>query len=51
MTNTFLPFFFKTDNSTSFKLKPLSVLFLIKDSLDVIGTSVGNNSVIVWPRF
>ena len=47
MTNAFLPFFLSTDNSTSFKLKPFRRLDLMKGSADVIGTSVGNNSVMV----
>ena len=41
MAYSFLPFFFKTDNSTSFKLNPLRRFDLMKASLEVIGTSVG----------
>ena len=50
MAYSFLPFFFKTDNSTSFKLNPLRRFDLMKASLEVIGTSVGKSSVIEWPR-
>lgn len=51
MTYSFLPFFLSTDNSTSFRLKPLSSLDLIKCSAEVIGTSVGKSSVILCPNF
>ena len=51
MTYSLLPFFLSTDNSTPFRLKPLSSLDLIKDSAEVIGTSVGKSSVILCPNF
>lgn len=49
MTNSFFAILFNTDNSTSLRLSPFNVLSLIKRSGEVIGTSVGNNSVIEWP--